>query len=97
MSRKRRTTRPRPKPKTGLLIAGALVIGLIAIGGWAIAQQFTPRSGSALRDSDTAFSIATHLGQPAPEFTAIGADGQPYTFTPGDGRPKAIVFYMGYG
>jgi hypothetical protein len=84
------------KPKTGQILASALVIGVIAIGGWAIAQQFVPRSGPTLRDSDTAFSIPPHVGQPAPEFTAIGVDGQPHTVTPGDGRPKAIVFYMGF-
>ncbi len=93
MSKKKQATR---KLKTGPIIAGLLVIGVLAVGGWAIAQQFTPRTGATLRDSDTAFSIATHVGQPAPEFTATDVDGQPYTFTPGDGRPKVIVFYMGF-
>jgi hypothetical protein len=93
MSKKKQATR---NLKTGPIIAIVLVIGFIAIGGWAIAQQFTPRTGTTLRDSDTAFSIATHMGQPAPEFTATGVDGQPYTFTPGDGRPKVIAFYMGF-
>ena len=93
MSKKRRGT---PKSKTGLIVTAIVVIGVIAIGGWAIAQQRTPRTGATLRDTDTAFSLSTHVGQPAPEFTAIGADGQPYTVTPGDGRPKAIVFYMGF-
>lgn len=93
MSKKRRTT---SNPPMGRIIAAVLVIGVIGVGGWAIAQQFTPRSDSALRDSDTAFSISTHVGQPAPEFTATNVDGQPYTFTPGAGRPTAIVFYMGF-
>jgi len=93
MSKKKQATQ---KPKTGPIIVVALVICVIALGGWAIAQQFAPRSGSTLRDSDTAFSISTHVGQLAPEFTAANVDGQPYTFKPGDGRPKAIVFYMGF-
>ena len=93
MSKKKQATR---KLKTGPLIAGVLVIGVLVVGGWAIAQQFTPRAGISLRDSDTAFSLSTHVGQPAPEFTAIGVDGQTYTVMPGDGHPKAIVFYMGF-
>ena len=84
------------KPRTGLIIVAIGVIGLIIAGGLALSGQFAPGQESALRDSDTAFSLSTHVGQPAPEFTALGVDGQPYTFTPGDGRPKAIVFYMGF-
>ena len=93
MSKKRTAT---PKSKTGPIVAVAVVIGVIALGGWAIVQQFAPRVGATLRDTDTAFSLPARVGQPAPEFTAIGVDGQPYTVTPGDGRPKAIVFYMGF-
>jgi hypothetical protein len=93
MSKKRQVTQ---KPRTGQVIAVALVIGAVVLGGLLVSQQFSPRSGSALRNSDTAFSLSTHVGQPAPEFTALGVDGQPYTFTPADGRPKAIVFYMGF-
>ena len=36
------------------------------------------------------------VGKPAPEFTATGADGKPYTVKPGDGRTKVVVFYMGF-
>ena len=94
MPKKTRATR---KPRLGLIVTAIVAIGVIAIGGWALAQQLTPRTGAALRNSDTAFSLPAHVGQPAPEFTAINVDGQPYTFKPGDGRPKAIVFYMGFG
>ena len=93
MSKKKRATQ---KPKTGRLIAVALVIGAVIVGGLVISQQSAPSTGTALRDSDTTFSVPTHVGQPASGFTATGVDGQPYTVTPGDGRPKAIVFYMGY-
>jgi len=95
MSRKRKKY-ARRKPKTGRLIAVALVIGAVIVGGLVISQSSAPGSGTTLGDSDTTFSVPTHVGQPAPGFTATGVDGQPYTVTPGDGRPKAIVFYMGY-
>lgn len=88
--------RRQPKLQISQIIAGVVVFSALALGGWAVAQQFAPRTGTTLRDTETAFSIPTHVGEPAPEFTAIGADGQPYTFTPGNGRPKAIVFYMGF-
>ena len=93
MSKKKRVTQ---KPKTGRLIAVALVIGAAIVGGLVVSQSSAPGGGTALRDTDTSFSVPTHVGQPAPAFTAIGVDGQPYTVAPGDGRPKAIVFYMGY-
>ena len=93
MSKKKRVTR---KPKTGFIIAVALVIGAMILGGLLVSRRSPPGANPTLRDSETAFSIPTHVGQPAPEFTAIGVDGQPYTVTPGDGRPKAIVFYMGF-
>jgi len=96
VSKKNKKRRTQPKPQTGRWIVVRLVIGAVIVGGLVIAQSSTPDTGTALRDSDTTFSFSTLVGQPAPEFTAIGADGQPYTVTPGDGRPKAIVFYMGY-
>ena len=93
MSKKKRATQ---KPKTGQRIVVALVIGAVIVGGLVISQSSAPGGGTALRDSDTTFSFSTLVGQPAPAFTAVGVDGQPYTVTLGDGRPKAIVFYMGY-
>lgn len=53
-------------------------------------------SGVDLPNSETAFSIPNHVGQPAPAFAAIGVDGNPHSVMPGDGRPKVLVFYMGY-
>lgn len=93
MSKKKRATQ---KPKTGQIIAIALVIGAMIVGGLWVVRRSAPSGDRTLRDTDTTFSIPAHVGQPAPEFTAIGVDGQPYTVTPGDGRPKAIVFYMGF-
>lgn len=94
MNKKRRRIR---KPKIGRLIVIGLVIGVVILGGLSVTRGFFSGTQSALRDSDTAFSVPTHVGQPAPAFTATGVDGQPYTVTPGDGRPKALIFYMGYG
>lgn len=78
----------------------ALVIMVLLLGGLAVfrsLQHSTSAAIAALKDSASALSVPTHVGQPAPKFTAIGANGQPYTVTPGDGRPKVIVFYMGFG
>ena len=91
-----RRKRDRRKRRTGQLIAAGLVVAAAAVGGLVLSQRSAPENGTALRDSDTAFSVPDNVGQPAPEFAAIGVDGQPYTVTPGDGRPKAIVFYMGF-
>lgn len=94
MRMKRQTSR---KPTTGKIILAMTVIGIVILAGWAMARQRSAGSGNGLPDTDTSFSVPTHVGQPAPAFTAIGVDGQPYTLTPGDGRPKVIVFYMGFG
>ena len=91
-----RKTRAKQKRRTGQLIVVALVLGGMIAGAWVVSRRSAPDAGTALRDSDTAFSVPDNVGQPAPEFAAIGVDGQAYTVTPGDGRPKAIVFYMGF-
>lgn len=91
-----RKTRAKQKRRIGQLVVVALVLGGMIAAGWVISRRSASDTGSALRDTDTAFSVPTHVGQPAPEFTAIGVDGRPYTMTPGDGRPKALVFYMGF-
>lgn len=75
---------------------GGLAVVVGAVVGYAILQQFAGDS-NGLSDSQTSFSVPDQVGQPAPEFTATNADGQPFTFKPGDSRPKAIVFYMGFG
>lgn len=96
MSRKRQA-KQQQKPKTRQIVVAALIVGAVIIVGLVVAQPFASGGGTTLRDTDTTFSIPTHVGQAAPKFTAVNVDGQPYTVTPGDGRPKAIVFYMGYG
>lgn len=94
---KKRQAKQQQSLKTRQMVIAALIVGALIIGGVVVAQRLTSSGGTTLHDTDTAFSIPTHVGQPAPEFTASGGDGQPYTFTPGGGRPKAIAFYMGSG
>ena len=101
MPRKVYTRRERIR-KPGRLIVVALVIIVVILGGFAVFRpsQRSPSTSdaiAALKNSASALSVSTHVGQPAPKFTAIGANGQTYTVTPGDGRPKVIVFYMGFG
>lgn len=79
------------------LVITALGIGAVALTGVLLAQR--PRGAvpaTDLPNSETAFTVPDHVRQPAPAFSAIGVDGKPYAVTPGDGRPKALVFYMGY-
>ena len=94
MNRKRRVRR---KSRTRPLIALALVLGAVIVGGLILlSQQPAPNTETALPDLDSAFSLPDHVGQPALTFSALGLDGKPHTVTPGDGRAKAIVFYMGF-
>ena len=83
--------------RTRQIIVVAAVVGVLILGGVWIAVHLGSGGSGGLRNSDTALSIPDHVGQPAPAFTAVAADGQPYKVTPGDGRAKAIVFYMGFG
>ncbi len=90
MSKRKRTH------KTSLIVMGGVVAAVVAVVGYAIIQQFAGDS-DGLSNSQTSFSVTDRVGQPAPEFTATNVDGLSYTFKPGDGRPKTLVFYMGYG
>lgn len=92
-ARKRKSRRLRMRA----LVITALGIGAVALTGVLLAQR--PRGSvpaTDLPNSEMAFTVPDHVGEPAPAFSAIGVDGNPYTVTPGDGRPKALVFYMGY-
>ena len=96
---KRKYRPSRRKSKSANVILAIVVIGTLVIGGL-VASQVSTRgsdSGAASRESETTFRVRTHEGQPAPAFTASGVDGRPYTVTIGDGRPKALIFYMGSG
>lgn len=88
--------RTRSNSKTGLVVVVGLVVVTVAVVGYAIVQKFSVDS-TGLSNSQNAFTVSDRIGQPAPGFTATNVDGQPYTFKPGQGRPQAIVFYMGYG
>ena len=93
MSKKKRGGR---KPNFSQIAIIVLVSGAVIIGGLALLRPLISNAGTGLRNSDSAFSLPAHVGQTAPTFTAVGVDGQPYKVTPGDGRSKAIVFYMGF-
>lgn len=89
----RKGRRAKPSGRTTFAIVAvlgaiAVVAGLLILPG--------ALSGGAPRETEDAFSVPTLVGQPAPEFIATDADGQPFTFKPGDGRAKALVFYMGF-
>ena len=89
--------RAEQKLRNRQLMVIAAVVGVLILGGVWIAFRLGSGASGGLHNSDTAFSLPDHVGQPAPAFSAVAADGQPYKVTPGDGRAKAIVFYMGFG
>ena len=99
MSKRKAGRRPSARrSNTANIILAVVVIGALVIGGLAVSQIATRGSGSETtsRESETTFDVPVHVGQSAPAFTAIGVDGQPYSVKPGDGRAKAIIFYMGF-
>ncbi len=56
----------------------------------------TATAAVSLSNNANTFDSNTFVGQHSPTFTLMDAKGQPYTFTPNDGRKHVIVFYMGY-
>lgn len=91
--RSTRGSQGKQRSRTGAWVIAVLLIGALVSGaGLALTGAFR----TAPQETDTAFSIPTLVGKPAPEFTATGADGKPYTLKPGDGRTKVVVFYMGF-
>lgn len=93
MTKKRSTNRKSPSRA----IVGGIVVAAVVLGGLLLGRRGATPGPAALPEDETAFSVSTHVGEPAPSFTATGVDGGLYTVTPGDGRSKALVFYMGFG
>jgi len=93
MSKRRSTQRK----STGGPIVGGILLAAVVLAGFLVGRRGGPSGPTALPENETAFSVSTHLGEAAPPFTATGVDGKPYSVTPGDGRPKALIFYMGFG
>lgn len=96
----RRPTKSSPTANKWLIVALAGVI--VLIGGLIAAPAISRNAGSGgaqtnLPNSKNTFSVPTLVGQAALSFTATNVDGKPFTVTPGDGRAKVLVFYMGYG
>jgi len=93
MSRRKSARR---KSRTGRWIVLGLVGAGVILGALVLARRPDPNAAASLEESDTSFSLPDQVGRPAPEFAAIGVDGKPYQVSPGDGRPKALIFYMGF-
>lgn len=89
--------RPTNRNSVGRTIVGGIVLAAVVLGGVLAGRRGAPAGPRALPENDTAFSVSAYVGEAAPPFTAMGVDGKPYSVTPGDGRPKALVFYMGFG
>ena len=97
------------KDQLGIAIKG--VVLMIALMACALTELAAPASTPtptpiaaptaastvALSNSQSTFDYNSLVGQPASSFTLMDVSGQPYTFTPNDGRKHVIVFYMGYG
>ena len=84
-----------------LIGAGLALIALIAVVWWRTTAPSAPNTKSPdvaanLRNTDLAFNVGTRIGQPAPAFTLMDANGEPYEFQPGDGRKYVFAFNMGY-
>ncbi|MEO5886343.1 MAG: hypothetical protein ABIQ77_01655 [Anaerolineales bacterium] len=81
--------------------AGLALIALIAVV-WlravapSAANTNSPDVAGNLPDTDSAFNVGTLIGQPAPAFTLLDANGQPHKFQAGDGRKYVFVFNMGF-
>ena len=81
--------------------AGLALIALIAVVWLRAVIPSAPNTNSLdvagnLPDTDSAFNVGTLIGQPAPAFTLLNANGEPYKFQPGDGRKYVFAFNMGY-
>ena len=84
-----------------LIGAGLALIALIAVVWWRATAPSAPNTNSPdvagnLPDTDSALNVGTLIGQPAPAFTLMDANGEPYEFQPGDGRKYVFAFNMGY-
>ena len=84
-----------------LIGAGLALIALIAVAWLRTLTPSAPNTSSPdvagnLPNSNSALNVGTLIGQPAPTFTLMDANGQPYKFQAGNGRKYVFAFNMGY-
>lgn len=72
----------------------ALILGLAFGLPWVAGAWHHGSSDHS--ESHAAAADATDLGKLAPAFILNDYKGTPHPITPGDGRPKVLLFYMGY-
>lgn len=89
------------KTKSRWLWAGGIFLSLALIAVVNLSKPSRPSANAPdlagnLPDTDSAFNVGTLIGQPAPAFTLLDANGQPYKFLADDGRKYVFVFNMGF-
>ena len=80
--------------------AGLAAIALIAVAVLRTVIPSAPNTDSPdvagnLPDTDSALNVGTLIGNTAPAFTLMDANGEPYEFQPGDGGKYVFAFNMG--
>ena len=101
MAKKRARRKRSPRPWFWI---GAVALIAIAAGVWFVTANAKPPAQNAnalevaagLPNTDTAFNVGTRVGQLAPAFTLLDAQGKSFAFQPGDGRKYMLAFNMGY-
>ena len=81
--------------------AGLVLVVLVAV---VVARRVIPSAPNTsspnvagnLPNSSSALNVGTLIGQPAPAFTLMDANGQPYKFQAGNGHKYVLAFNMGY-
>lgn len=80
-----------------LINTGLVLIALIAFVRWRTTRNANSDDVAAnLLDTYSAFNVGTRIGESAPAFTLLDANGEPYEFEPGDGHKYVFAFNMGY-
>lgn len=92
--RKQKRTRGGPAWKRVPFAAYFLVFAVVVLGLAVGLPRYLSSRGDDVPGSGAL--AKADIGQKAPAFSLKDQSGQTYTFTPGDGKPHVLVFYMGY-